>query len=171
MKTSSFENFPWWMVAICNAVGLAIYAIGLYLMARLGIVWGVLYAVYCVWVEWRILSRSCRYCYYYGKRCGFGKGRVCSWFFTKGSEQTWCTKRISWRDVVPDFMVSLIPLGVGIATLIRSFSWLVLLLIVILVFLGSVGTGLVRGQLACKYCKQRELGCPAEQLFSKTKHA
>jgi hypothetical protein len=27
----------------------------------------------------------------------------------------------------------------------------------------------VRGQLACKYCKQRELGCPAEQLFSKTK--
>ena len=171
MKTSSFENFPWWMVAICNAVGLAIYAIGLYLMARLGVVCGVLYAAYCVWMEWRLLSRSCRYCYYFGKRCGFGKGWVCSRLFSKVPEHTWCTKRISWRDVVPDFMVSLIPLGVGITMLIRSFSWLVLLLIVALVLLGSVGTGLVRGQLACKYCKQRELGCPAERLFGKTKHA
>lgn len=148
MKTSSFENFPWRMVVICNAVGLAIYAIGLYLMARLGIVWGALYAAYCVWMEWRLLSRSCRNCYYFGKRCGFGKGRVCSWFFTKGPEQAMCTKRISWRDVVPDFMVSLIPLGVGITMLIRSFSWVVLLVIVTLVFLGSVGTGFVRGQLA-----------------------
>lgn len=171
MKTSSFENFPWWMVIICNAVGLAVYAIGLYLMTRLGMVWGVLYAAYCVWVEWRIISGSCRYCYYFGKRCGFGKGRVCSWFFSQGSEQTLCTKRISWRDVVPDFMVSLVPLGVGMTMLIQSFSWLVLLLIVTLAFLGSVGTGLVRGQLACKYCKQRELGCPADQLFSRTKHA
>jgi len=171
MKTSAFENLPWWMVAICNAVGLAIYAIGLYLMGRMGIVWGMLYAAYCIWVEWRLLSGSCRSCYYFGKRCGFGKGRVCSWFFTKGSEQCFCTKQFSWWDVLPDFMVSLVPLGVGITMLTRSFSWLVLLLIMTLVFLGPVGTGFVRGQLACKYCKQRELGCPAEQLFSKTKHA
>jgi hypothetical protein len=171
MKTSSFENFPWWMVLICNLVGLAIYAIGLFLMVRLGTVWGVFYAVYCVWMEWRLLSGSCRSCYYFGKRCGFGKGRLCSWFFNQRSERTLCAKRFSWRDVVPDFMVSLIPLGVGIAILIRNFSWVVLLLIVTLAFLGSVATGFVRGQLACKHCKQREIGCPAEQLFSKTKQA
>lgn len=63
MKTSSFENFPGWIVVIGNGVGLAIYTIGFYLMARLGIVWGVLYAAYCVWMEWRLLSRSCRGCY------------------------------------------------------------------------------------------------------------
>jgi hypothetical protein len=171
MKTASFDNFPQRMVVTCNAVGLAIYAIGLYLTARLGIVWGMLYAAYCIWMEWRLLSGSCRYCYYYGKRCGFGKGLVCSWFFTRGTEQTLNTKQISWRDIVPDFMVSLIPLGAGIVMLIRSFSWPVLLLVVTLVFLGSVGTGFVRSRLACRYCKQRELGCPAEQLFSKTRHA
>ena len=171
MKTTSFENFPWRIVLICNGVGLAIYAIGLYLMARLGIVWGVLYAAYCVWMEWRLLSRSCRGCYYYGKRCGFGKGRVCSWFFAKSKEPRLSTKPISWREVVPDFLVALVPLGVGLATLIWRFSWLALLLIGMLVFLASAGTGFIRGQLACKYCKQRELGCPAEQLFSKTKPA
>jgi hypothetical protein len=28
----------------------------------------------------------------------------------------------------------------------------------------------VRGQLACRYCKQREIGCPAAQLFNKQKN-
>jgi hypothetical protein len=171
MKTSSFENFPGWMVIICNAVGLTVYVIGFYLMARLGILWGVLYAAYCGWLEWRLLWGSCRYCYYFGKRCAFGKGRLCSWIFPRGAERTFCVKQISWRDVAPDFMVSLIPLGVGITLLVKGFSWLVLLLLVMLVGFGSVGTGLMRGQLACRYCRQRELGCPAEQLFSKTKNA
>ena len=171
MNTSSFENFPWWMVVVCNGVGLAIYAIGFYLMSRLGTAWGLLYVAYCLWMEWRLLTGSCRSCYYFGKRCGFGKGRVCAWFFTQAAERRCGAKPISWRNVLPDFMVSLVPLGVGIAVLIRSFSWLVLLLIVTLVLLGSVGTGFVRGQLACRYCKQRELGCPAEQLFNKTKQA
>jgi hypothetical protein len=171
MKTSSFENFPWWMVLICNLVGLSIYGIGLFLMARMGIVWGVLYAAYCVWMEWRILSGSCRSCYYFGKRCGFGKGRLCSWFFTRGKERGFSTKSISWKDLVPDFLVSIIPIIAGITILIRDFSWVVLLFIVMLVCFGSVGTSLIRGQIACKYCKQRELGCPAEQFFSKTKHA
>lgn len=171
MSTSSFENYPWWMVAVCNAVGLGICAIGLYLTFRLGTVYGVLYAAYCVWMEWRLLFGSCRRCYYFGKRCGFGKGRVCSWFFVKDTERGLGAKSISWRDVVPDFLVSLIPLGVGIVLLVRGFSWVVVVLLVVLAALGSVGTGFVRGELACKYCRQRELGCPAEQLFKKTKHA
>jgi hypothetical protein len=171
MRTSSYENFPWWMIAVCNAVNLAIYAIGIYLTSRLGIVWGILYVAYCGWVEWKVLSRSCRHCYYFGKRCGFGKGRVCAWFFSKPAEKNLCEKQISWRNVLPDFLVSLIPLAVGIALLIHSFSWLVLLLAAALLLLCFAGTGFVRGQIACKYCKQRELGCPAEQLFSKRQQA
>jgi hypothetical protein len=27
----------------------------------------------------------------------------------------------------------------------------------------------VRGHIACKYCKQREIGCPAQRLFDRTK--
>lgn len=167
MKTLSFEKFPLWMVLSCNAVGLAIYVIGIYIMSHLGIVWGIVFAVYCIWMEWRLLFGSCRSCYYYGKRCGFGKGRLCSFLFPGITEKDLSKKQISWWDVVPDFMVSIIPLVVGIIVLIRSFSWLMLILIVILVGLGSIGTGLIRGQIACKYCRQREIGCPAEELFSK----
>jgi hypothetical protein len=168
---TSYESFPWWMVALCNAVTLGIYAIGICVLSRLGWVWGAIYAAYCVWMEWRLMTRSCRGCYYYGKRCGFGKGLVCSLFWARSVEQTQCKNQISWRDLVPDFMVSLIPLVVGVALLVWDFSWLVLLLILALVALASVGTGLIRGKIACRYCRQRELGCPAEQLFNKQKHA
>jgi hypothetical protein len=170
-KPSAFENFPFWMILVCNAVGWAIYAIGLFIMLRLGILWGVLYAAYCLWLEWRVISKACRSCYYYGKACGFGRGRLCSWIFSAQPDQSFAEKRITWWDIVPDFLVSLIPLGVGIAMLIRGFAWLILFLVIALVLLASAGTGMIRTQIACKFCRQRELGCPAERLFGKAKNA
>jgi hypothetical protein len=171
MNTPSFESFPRWMVAVCSAHGLAIYAIGFALVALLGPVCGAMYVAYCLGMEWRLMAGSCRSCYYYGKRCGFGRGRICAWLFAKKADPTLSQKCISWRSVVPDFLGWLVPLGVGIGTLVGSFSWRVLILVVALLVLGSGGTALVRGQLACKYCRQRELGCPAQQLFAKRKHA
>ena len=43
----------------------------------------------------------------------------------------------------------------------------VLVLVAVLLILGFPGTAFVRGQLACRFCRQRELGCPAEQLFDR----
>lgn len=169
MTNLTYENYPRWIVAVCNAVSLGIYAIGLYLTARAGILCGVVYAAYCVWMECRLLTGSCRYCCYYGKRCAFGKGVICSWFLKKAERTS--IKQISWLNLLPEFMVSLVPLAVGLVLLISGFSWFVMLLMLVLLGLASVGTGFVRGQLACKHCRRRELGCPAEQFFSKTKQA
>ena len=57
----------------------------------------------------------------------------------------------------------------GILLLIQQFTWIVLSLIIALFLLGFFGNALVRGQLACRYCKQKETGCPAVQLFDTTK--
>jgi len=35
--------------------------------------------------------------------------------------------------------------------------------------LFSVGNSYVRGSLACKFCRQRQLGCPAEKMFRQGK--
>jgi hypothetical protein len=32
-----------------------------------------------------------------------------------------------------------------------------------------MGNAVVRSQLACRYCRQREIGCPAQRLFERTK--
>ncbi len=71
--------------------------------------------------------------------------------------------------MVPDLMVSLIPIVAGVILLVIDFNWLILAMVLLLLLLSSLGNGLIRGSLACKYCRQREIGCPAEQLFNRDK--
>ena len=69
--------------------------------------------------------------------------------------------------MLPDFAVSLIPLMAGIVLLVIDFSLLLLALVIILGVLAFGGNAIVRGSFACKFCKQREIGCPADKLFNK----
>ena len=70
--------------------------------------------------------------------------------------------------MLPDFLAFLVPLGVGIALLVRDFSWVVLGLVLLLGLVSSVGNGVVRGSFACRHCRQRAIGCPAARLFGRT---
>jgi len=166
-KTKTYENFPLRIVILANLFSLLIYIIGAYLLYKLWIGFLVLYIIYCFWVEQKVLRKSCVNCYYYGKTCGFGKGRLCSLLYEKGNNKEFCKKEISWIDILPDFLVSVFPFIAGIILLILHFSWLILALIIILVILSSAGNAFIRGNFCCKYCRQREFGCPAEKLFSK----
>jgi len=168
-KVKPYENYPCWIMLISNFVSIAIYIIGAIIMSQIGLVWLVLYLLYIVWLEIRVMRHSCVNCFYYGKYCAFGKGKISSWFFKKGSPRNFINRSITWKDIIPDFLVSIIPLIVGIILSILHFSWLRIILIVLLVLVGSVGNGFVRGSLACRFCKQREIGCPAEKLFRKEK--
>jgi len=169
MKTKTYENFPIWMILLSILFSLSIYAIGSYILFKLWAGFFVLYLAYCFWVEARVLKKSCVNCYYYGKVCCFGKGKLCSLFLKKGNPKRFVEKKISWLGILPDFLVFVFPFIVGIALLILNFSWTILLLLIILVVLSSGGNAVIRGQFACKYCKQREIGCPAEKLFNKKK--
>lgn len=127
----------------------------------------VLYFGYCAFVELTVLRRSCIHSYYYGKVCGLGKGKLCSLLFKRGNPQMFLQREVSFRDIVPDLLVSAISLVGGTAPLLRQFNWAVLLAMLSILLLASAGTGFVRGSLACRYCARREMGCPAEKLFSK----
>ena len=162
-----YENYPFWIVALSNLVSIAIYAIGALIIFKPGIVWLVLYILYIAWLEIRLLRKSCVNCYYYGKFCAFGQGKLSCLFFKKSNAEQFSKEQITWKDILPDFLVSAIPLVAGIVLLVIDFNWLLLTLVILLVLLTFAGNGFIRGSLACKYCKQRELGCPAEQLFSK----
>ena len=168
-QPKTFENYPCRIIIISNLVSIAIYLIGAYIIYQVGIIWLLLYLLYIFGLEIRLMKRSCVNCYYYGKFCAFGKGKISSLFFKKGNSHKFIKDKITWKDILPDFLVSIIPLVVGIVLLILKFNWLILSLIVLLVILTSIGNGFVRGTLACKFCKQREIGCPAEQLFNKNK--
>ena len=142
---------------------------GFTLSIQLSIVLVIIYVIFILALEFRLLGSHCVNCYYYGKTCAFGKGRLSALFFTKGSPERFNEKPITWKDIVPDFLTFLIPMIAGIILLVQQFSWTVLILVIALFLLGFIGNALVRGKLACKYCIQRSVGCPAERLFDKTK--
>lgn len=87
--------------------------------------------------------------------------------FKRGDTEGFSSRSVTWRELIPDILVSLIPLVAGIVFLVRDFAWPVLAAMVMLLFLATAGNGFVRSTLACRQCRQRELGCPAERFFQK----
>ncbi len=163
-----YDSFPVWIPILSTFVSLLVYAIGFYIFFQFSIVVAGIYILYCLWVEMRVFTKSCVSCYYYGKVCGLGRGVLCSLLFKKGDPAKFVKKEVSWIQIVPDFLVFIFPLLGGIVLLITDFSYTILLLLLIFLFvLSFVGSAVIRGSFACKYCKQREIGCPAEKLFGK----
>ncbi len=96
MKESKYyEEYPPWIILFSNLVSLAIYAIGAFVMYRIGIVWLVLYILYIALLEIRVLRKSCVNCYYYGKNCAFGKGKLSCLFFKKGNPAKFSKQQIT----------------------------------------------------------------------------
>lgn len=164
-KEECFENYPFWIVFLSNLVSIAIYLIGAFIVYKIGGLWLFLYVILILIQEFILIKGHCVNCYYYGKTCAFGKGRLSSIFFEKGDSKRFCRRNLTWKDLIPDFMVSLIPFVIGIVLLIIDFNWPLLILVAILFALSSFGNSIIRSRLACRYCRQRELGCPAEKLF------
>jgi len=164
--TKTHENFPVWIVILSNLVSILIYSSGFIITLRLGWIAAVLYLVFILAFEYRLISKHCINCYYWGKTCGFGKGRLSALFFKRGDPANFCSKEMSWKDMIPDLLVSLVPFIIGIVLMIISFDFILLFAVIILIGLTTIGNGFIRGNLTCRYCKQRESGCPADKLFN-----
>lgn len=168
-STKSYENFPLRIVLLSNALSLLTYALGAYILLNFGMPVVILYLMYCLWVEANVLRLSCVGCYYYGKVCAFGKGRLCAMLLKKAAPGTFAKRKISPVDILPDVLVFIIPVIGGVVLSISNFNWAIVGAMAALLVLSSAGNALVRGSFACKYCKQRELGCPADRMFNRKK--
>jgi len=164
-----FENYPIGIVILSNFVSLVIYGFGFLIILRLGLAYSLLYLSYILILEFRLIKNHCVNCFYWGKTCGFGKGRISSWSFKKGDNLNFCNKSMTWKDLIPDILVSVIPIVIGIIFLILKFDLILLSALLLVLFLTTIGNGFIRSILTCRYCKQKELGCPADMLFNKEK--
>lgn len=160
-----FENYPVRMVILANIFSLATPVLGALVMIGLGWPFAAIYLAFYVFFELRVLTTSCRGCYYFGKTCFSGKGRLAAMFLERSPPESFAARKITWRSIAPDFMVAAIPMAAGIILLAGGFDWLIVVAVILLLLLATVGNGLVRGSIACKHCKQRALGCPAAKLF------
>jgi hypothetical protein len=166
-RTKVYDQYPAWIVGVCTAVSIAIYVLGAIILYGFSAWASLAYLAGCLWLEIRVLRKSCAHCTYYGQRCGTGKGKLCALLFKQGDPQAFVEKEVTWIDVLPDFMVSLLPLLGGIVLSILAFTWLRIIWMILLAGLAFGGSGVLRGNLLCAHCRQGELGCPAAKLFEK----
>jgi len=168
MKGSkTFDNYPIWIVLVTNLFNVVFYGIGFYIIKQTYLVFALLFLGYCLFLEISVMRKSCVNCYYYGKVCGTGKGKVAKLLFRKGNERKFAEGEASFVGMVPEMLAFFIPIGFGAVMLFQKFNLVILILMGILFLMTSAGNAYIRGSLLCKYCKQRELGCPAEKLLNK----
>lgn len=165
-----YESYPLGIVLLITTLLLSIYLSGIYIMINLHVVTGTLYIAYLLMLEFYCFREACTCCYYFGKLCAFGKGVIAKIFFERGEGHKFCKRELTFKDIIPQIIVVLLPLLVGIALLVsRGFdksifaaavwplaSWL---------FLNPI----IYGKLACPHCKQGTICCPALKFFSKKK--
>jgi len=168
---NKYDSYPWWIVLSSNAVSLSIYGLGFFIIFQASRIISIFYLTYLLALEYRLLKYHCTTCFYWGKICGFGKGRLSSWLFRKGDISKFCSHEMSWKDMIPDLLISLIPFIIGIILMVIKFDYIVFTALVLLVLLTTSGNGFIRGRLTCRCCKQKEIGCPADKLFNKSSAA
>lgn len=161
----TYENYPARLVAVSLLVTFAIYAAGAAILSGFGPGAAIAYILFLFWSELRVMKLSCADCYYYGKRCAFGRGKAAALLFRKGSAERFAAKPMTWFQLLPDMLVPLLPLAGGMILLLQEFAWYRVALLAVLLAGATYGNYFVRSTIACRFCKQRELGCPAEKLF------
>ncbi|PKP51223.1 MAG: hypothetical protein CVT90_03085, partial [Candidatus Altiarchaeales archaeon HGW-Altiarchaeales-3] len=130
-----YDNYPLWIVIVSNILSLAVYAAGAYIMFTLSMITGILYIIYIILLERQFFIEGCIHCVYYGNTCAFGKGIIAPKFFKKGDPEKFCEREIGFKDFIPQVLVALVPLIVGIALLIsRGFNPIILAAVIYPVF-------------------------------------
>jgi len=162
-----FENYPAWIVFITNLVYISVHLAGLYLVY---LVWPVLvipFLIYLAYIELSIYKHGCVNCYYYGKICAFGRGKIAKILLKKGDSKKFTEKTVSFKDFLPSSMPIVITLIAGIYLLLQGFSWIILILMLWPVIVMFAGNPVIYGELACQHCKQCKIGCPVSEFFMK----
>ena len=162
-----YESYPISTVIIFNAVVLVNYIIGFYILSLLGLVWGVLFVGYLLFLEYRVYREGCVNCYYYGKRCMSGRGTIAPVLFKKGEPKKFCERKVTKKDLVPLILAMVFPAVGGAILLLGSLSFFILGLVVVPWIIWFLGNPLIYGKLACPHCKQGRICCPANDFFGK----
>lgn len=144
MQNKTYENYPRRIVLLSNLNARTINIIGAIIIFQIGWIRFVLYIIYILFLEFRLLQGSCRYCYYYGKYCAFGKGKLCALLFRKGDPKKFLQRKILRKDLIPEALVAVIPIIIGIVLLIISFNRRILIGIIAILALTTQGNNCVR---------------------------
>jgi hypothetical protein len=149
-----FHNIPYIAMTVLGTIVLGA-ALG-------GTAWGVITAsgflLYGIMGTVWIMIFVCPYCKYWNtKSCPCGYGRIAAKFRKKKPIESF---REKFKKHIPVIVpLWFIPILVGVPFVIRSFSWTLLILLVVFSLDAFVILPLVSTKYGCKGCPQKE-SCP-----------
>jgi hypothetical protein len=166
-EPKAYDKYPISSVIIFNLVALINYGVGLYLFSQVNAILMWLYLIYLIVVEITVYREGCVSCCYYGKRCFSGRGVIAPKLFKKQDPKRFCEKEVTWKNLLPTMMTTVLPILAGGFLLIQNFSWFVVGMIAIPILTWIVGNPIIYGKLGCPHCKQGRICCPANDFFGK----
>ncbi|UCG68983.1 MAG: hypothetical protein JSV09_14545 [Thermoplasmata archaeon] len=148
------DNIPYIMMTFFGAV---IFIVS-FNMSLLGWIFGVLFILYGILGAFWIIIFVCPYCHYYDtKACPCGYGQIAGKFLSQKDGDLFFKK---FRKHVPVLVpLWIIPVIVGLWSLITSFTWIMVTLIVIFAVDSFLILPLVSRRYGCAHCPQKDT-CP-----------
>ena len=57
-------------------------------------------------------------------------------FLKKGTPEKFNRRKMTWKDIIPDFLIFIIPVIAGAILLLIEFQWTILILVIVLLLRG-----------------------------------
>ena len=165
-----FESYPARMMLVYYFASFSVYAAGLYLTYQIMPLLSLLFFIYVAFLEVQVLREGCVRCYYYGKSCVCGKGKLAKILLKQDTKRKFNERELTVKNFIPSMLPMIITIVAGAYLTYASWPNYSLLVIGIAVWpliVNFLGNPIVYGKIACPHCKQRELGCPACEFFMK----
>ena len=127
---------------------------------------GLVYLVVAFLLVYVVLRKLvCVNCYYYDKWCGLGWGKLCALMFKKGSLEEF-PKSIGLKLAPATYgVLMIVPLILLIVSIIQSFSWYKIIVLILLLLVSWYSGGVGR-RVACANCKMNII-CPGSTTKKK----
>lgn len=151
-----YQDYPVFTVLLrWLFLGIA-FALGVYILLKFEAILAYIYVFYGAICLTLILPLSrCVYCFYHGRCCDSGFGKVAAYLFPKSDESQYASKYVYFTLT---YLFWLLPGIVGFVQVLRRRS-LPVLLIFLAFLLALLLERVVLKNLGCKNCHQREI-CP-----------
>lgn len=156
------NNIPYMAMTVLGTVIFAVALGG----SALGLTVAAAYLIYGLVGAFWIMIFLCPYCRYWNtKSCPCGYGRIAAKFRKKKTVERFSEK---FKRHIPVIVpLWFIPVLAGVPLVIRSFSWTLLVLLVVFALEAFVVLPLVSTKHGCKECPQKD-SCPWMKHKGKT---
>ncbi|MFW9906069.1 MAG: hypothetical protein ACFFFH_17230 [Candidatus Thorarchaeota archaeon] len=159
------ENYPIKIVCVSATLTIISYLLGTIVFYVFNPVLGLLFLLLAVFTLIISMKFRCTSCYYLGKYCNFGLGKLAAILFKKEDSNEFSNPKKVIPTAILSFGTMLLPVIAGIGLNLFDFSLGYLSLLIIYILFGIVPNFLVRGNF-CDKCMQGQLGCPSyEQMI------